>query len=142
MIDYMIQPVLMGGLVKQVTEHEVKVHLHGRLGVITVSKNVIYQRQIPVPGLELKFYFSYFQVVKEPYDYDSAAMYSETEVIPSLLGGKITEVNDTAVKVSIMNNIGYVTVPRRWVFTDYVLEIGQNIEFYFSPMWIPKEKIR
>lgn len=136
MIDYIIEPVMMGGLLKEVTENEIRIHLHGRLGVISVSERLIYQNLKPVPGHEVKFYFSYFQVVKNPYDYDSAAMDSKTEMIPTLLGGRITEVNDTAVKVEIMDHMGFVTVPRRWVFTDYVLEPGQNMEFYFSPIQI------
>ena len=39
--EYTINPVLMGGLVKEVTSDAVKVHLHGRLGVITIPKGCI-----------------------------------------------------------------------------------------------------
>lgn len=48
--------------------------------------------------------------------------------------GKISEVNDTAVKVSISGRLGVITVPLRWVFTDKPLTIGQEVEFYFSYM--------
>jgi hypothetical protein len=141
LIDYIIQPVLMGGLIKEVAEDKIKVHLHGRLGVITVSRKIIHYTEELVPGHEVKFYFSYFQVVRDPYDYDSAAMDSPIEMIPSLLGGKLVEVNDTAVKMEIMEQLGFITVPRRWVFTDFVLEVGQNIEFYFSSMQIVEKQI-
>lgn len=136
MIDYIIQPVLMGGLVKDISDNMVKIHLYGRLGVITVPERLIYQKENLEPGQEVRFYFSYFQVVSHPYDYDSAAMDTAMEMVPSLLGGKLMEVNDTAVKVEIMNQLGFAAVPRRWVFTEYVLEVGQNIEFYLSPMEI------
>ncbi|MCI9439345.1 MAG: hypothetical protein HFH85_19800 [Lachnospiraceae bacterium] len=68
-------------------------------------------------------------------------MDSPIEMIPSLLGGKLVEVNDTAVKMEIMEQLGFITVPRRWVFTDFVLEVGQNIEFYFSSMQIVEKQI-
>ena len=34
MADYTIHPVMMGGLVKDVSGKRVKIHLHGRLGVL------------------------------------------------------------------------------------------------------------
>lgn len=46
-MDYIINPVKMGGLVKKVTDGMVKIHLHGRLGVITVPESIIYHRQYP-----------------------------------------------------------------------------------------------
>ena len=61
-------------------------------------------------------------------------MTPDHEPEPCLLGGKITEVNDTAIEVAVMNNLGSVAVPRRWVFTPIVLEKGQDVEFYFSCM--------
>lgn len=146
-MDYMINPVMMGGLVKEVTGNQVKVHLHGRLGVITVPKRLIRTKEVLEPGHEMEFYFSYIQVVNDPYDYDSAAMNLDMELIPSLLGGTIIEVNDTAAKVEIMENMGTIAVPRRWLFTAEALETGQQVEFYMSPMRmigkrdIPQESI-
>lgn len=40
-MDYMINPIKMGGLVKEVTDDRIKVHLHGRLGVITIPKRLV-----------------------------------------------------------------------------------------------------
>lgn len=134
MIDYIINPIMMGGVIKDISNGMVKIHLHGRLGVITVPDNLCVGKEILEPGSEVKFYFSYLQVVSNPYDYDSAAMYSKEDLIPPLLGGKLIEVNDTAVKAEIMNEMGFVSVPRRWVFTDFPLELGQNVEFYLSPV--------
>jgi hypothetical protein len=149
-MDYMINPVMMGGLVKEVVGDQVKVHLHGRLGVITVPKRLIITKEKVEnlePGHEMEFYFSYLQVVESAYDYDSAAMVSDAELTPSLLGGTIIEVNDTAAKVEIMEDMGTIAVPRRWLFTDVALETGQQVEFYMSPMRvigkrdIPQESI-
>ncbi len=58
------------------------------------------------------------------------------ELNPILTKGKIVQVNDTAIKVDIQGRLGVVTVPRRWVFTDKPLEIGQRVEFYFSYMQV------
>lgn len=140
MIDYSINPVKMGGLVKEVTDGNVKVHLHGRLGVITVPEELIIS-DIPIePGCEMEFYFSYIQVVKNPYDYDSSDMTTEHEPEPCLLGGVLNEVNDTAVGVTIMNDLGIIRVPRRWIFTPVTLEEGQDAEFYFSCMKVIGKK--
>ena len=124
-MDYVINPVKMGGLVKEVSGERIKVHLHGRLII----------SEVPIEaGHEMEFYFSYIQVVEKPYDYDASDMTPDHEPEPCLLGGKITEVNDTAIEVAVMNNLGSVAVPRRWVFTPIVLEKGQDVEFYFSCM--------
>ena len=135
-MDYVINPILMGGLVKEVTDTMVKVHLHGRLGVITIPRTLILGDTKIEAGHEMQFYFSYLQVNESPYDYDSAAMNRELEISPCLLGGTIIEVNDTAVKAQIMDDLGTVAVPRRWVFTPVELREGQNVEFYFSCMRI------
>lgn len=124
----------MGGLVKEVTDDRIKVHLHGRLGVITIPKRLVITSEPLEPGHETEFYFSYIQVVEKPYDYDSSDMVTTHEIEPCLLGGTICEVNDTAVKVNIMNELGTVAVPRRWIFTPVVLKNGQETEFYFSCM--------
>lgn len=133
-LDYMINPVKMGGLVKEVYADQIKVHLHGRLGVITIPKKLVTTEEKLEPGHEMEFFFSYIKIVENPYDYDSSDMVTDHEIAPCLLGGKITEVNDTAAKVEIMNNLGTVAVPRRWYFTDVPLEEGCDAEFYFSCM--------
>lgn len=134
MLDYIINPIKMGGLVKEVTDDQIKVHLHGRLGVITVPNKLVTTKEKLEPGHEMEFYFSYIRVVEDPYDYDSSDMVTNHEITPCLLGGKITEVNDTAAKVEIMDGLGTVAVPRRWYFTDIPLEEGKDAEFYFSCM--------
>ena len=132
-LDYMINPILMGGLIKEVKNEEVKVHLHGRLGVITLPAKYV-NSDIPLePGVETQFHFSYIQVVDQPYDYDSSS-FIDNEFTPCLLGGTITEVNDTAIKVEAMDGAGTIAVPRRWAFTDIPLEVGEAAEFYMSPM--------
>lgn len=140
MLDYIINPIKMGGLVKEAANDRIKVHLHGRLGVITVPNRLVISAEPLLPGHEMEFYFSYIQVTEDPYDYDASGMDPEYEITPQLLGGKITEVNDTAVKVDIMNGLGTVAVPRRWVFTSVPLECGQNAEFYFSCMRVTGKK--
>lgn len=134
MMEYIINPIKMGGLIKEAANDHIKVHLHGRLGVITVPNRLIISTEQLQPGHEVEFYFSYIQVVEYPYDYDSSGMNTEHELTPELLGGKITEVNDTAVKVAVMNELGTIAVPRRWVFTPVTLKCGLDTEFYFSCM--------
>ena len=46
----------------------------------------------------------------------------------------IIDVNDTAVTVRVMDDLGEITVPRRWIITDKKLEEGDEAEFYFSCM--------
>lgn len=137
MVDYQINPALMGGVVKEISEEGiVKINLNGRLGVIKVPRHMILDETELEPGHELKFYFSYMQVVETPYDYDSSDMNPDYGITPTLLGGKFTQVNDTAVEAEIMDGLGTIAVPRRWVFTPVVLEEGQSCEFYFSRMKI------
>lgn len=131
--DYIINPVVMGGLVKEAEHDMVKVHLHGRLGVLTVPRRLVSGTDSVVPGQQTEFYFSYIQVNETPYEYDCSSL-DAMEFLPALVGGTITEVNDTAIQARIMNGLGTVAVPRRWVFTDLPLSEGQNIEFYLSPM--------
>lgn len=119
---------------KEISDGNVKVHLHGRLGVITVPNTLVIS-EIPLePGCEMEFYFSYIQVVENPYDYDSSDMVTTHDPSPCLLGGKLTEVNDTAVGVTMMNGLGVIRVPRRWIFTPVTLTEGLEAEFYFSCM--------
>ena len=56
------------------------------------------------------------------------------DLIPQLTKAKITELNETAVKVSIKGRLGVITVPLRWIIADKALEVGQEVEFYFSYM--------
>jgi hypothetical protein len=135
MVDYQIGPALMGGVVKEISEKGiVKINLNGRLGVIKVPKTMIVDDIEIEPGHELQFYFSYIQVVEHENDYDSSDMNPDYGITPTLIGGKFTQVNDTAIEAEIMDGMGTVAVPRRWVFTPVVLEEGQNCEFYFSLM--------
>ena len=135
-MDYLLNPVLMGGLVKEVLPEAVKIHLHGRLGVLTVPRRLIRGDTVLEPGHELIFYFSYLQVVENPYDYDSAPMDPALEPTPCLLGGTLTEVNDTAVKAELQEGLGTIAVPRRWVFTNTPLALGQTVECYLSSMTV------
>lgn len=134
MLEYIINPALMGGLVKEVEADRVKVHLHGRLGVLTVPKQLVLDTIALEPGHELKFYFSYLQIRQHPYDYDAAALRCPEEMEPVLVSAELTEVNDTAISARIQDGLGTVAVPRRWVFTDVPLAVGQTAEFYLSPM--------
>lgn len=54
------------------------------------------------------------------------------ELNPQLTKGKIVEITDTYVKVSLQGRLGVITVPLRWVFTEKELNLGQEVEFYFS----------
>lgn len=136
-IDYTINPILMGGLVKEVKNGIIKVHLHGRLGVIEVPREYVLDRDKDIEtGHDMQFYFSYIQVNETPFDYDDTSIKKNREFEPCFIGGTIIEVNDTAIKAAMMDDIGTVAVPRRWVFTDQPLREGQNVEFYFSPMRI------
>jgi hypothetical protein len=60
----------------------------------------------------------------------------QVELVPQLTKAKIIEINDTAIKVSIQGRLGVIMVPLRWIFTDKPLEIGQDVEFYFSYMQV------
>lgn len=134
--DYQIGPVLMGGKVRENVEGRIRINLFGRLGVITISEKLVRGDEKVVPGMELKFYFSYLKINDDPYDYDAAAVDPSLPMSPVLVGGSVIEVNDTAIRALIMSDLGTVAVPRRWVFTDSVLETGQNVEFYISSMEI------
>jgi len=137
-MDYMIMPVRMSGLIKEIDGDHIKVHLRGRLGVIVVGRSFI-DTTIPLePGVEVSFYFSYVEVVKEPLDYDDAGLLTPpddpADVMPDLIGGTIIEVNDTAAKIAMMDDLGTVAVPRRWLFTPVALEVGEKTQFYMSRM--------
>ncbi len=133
-VAYQINPVLMGGLVKEITADFVKIHLHGRLGVLEVPRSMIIGETKIEIGHELQFYFSYINIVEDVFDYDYSDINVYHSVRPSLINGKLIEVNDTAGKVEIANGLGTVAVPRRWFFTPLSLEVGQEVEFYLSCM--------
>lgn len=61
----------------------------------------------------------------------------EYELLPKLLRGKITEVTDAGVKVAIEGGMGVLAVPRRYVFTDKEITVGQTIEVYLSYVRVP-----
>lgn len=137
MIDYQINPAPMGGVVKQIYEDgRVHINLNGRLGVIKAPKHLIVDDVEIEPGHELQFYFSYIRIVENPYEYDSSDLNPDYGITPTLVGGKLSQVNDTAIEAEIMNGMGTVAVPRRWVFTDIALEEGQSCELYLSCMKI------
>lgn len=131
---YQINPVLMGGLVKEVTNNLVKIHLHGRLGVLEVPQSMIVGETEIEAGLELQFYFSYIKVVEDVFEYDYSDLNTDHCIRPCFINGKLIEVNDTAGKVEIANGFGTVAVPRRWFFTPLFLQAGQDVEFYLSCM--------
>jgi hypothetical protein len=56
----------------------------------------------------------------------------EYELTPKLLPGKIIEVTDMSVKVSLKGRMGIITVPLRCVITDKPLEPDLDIEVYLS----------
>ena len=133
-MDFLINPVLMGGTVKEVMGDVLKIHLHGRLGVLSVPRRLVIEAGDIAAGQETKFFFSYLRIVAPGFDDDAAAMDPAQEIFPALLHGTLTEVNDTAVKVEIAGGSGTIAVPRRWVFTDVALAVGETAEFYFSCM--------
>jgi hypothetical protein len=51
---------------------------------------------------------------------------------PQLLHGKIKEITEVGVCVGINGRMGVLSLPLRCVFSDKPLEIGQEVEFYFS----------
>jgi hypothetical protein len=46
----------------------------------------------------------------------------------------VIDVNDTAVTVEVMDGMGEITVPRRWLIASQTPEAGLDTEFYFSCM--------
>ncbi len=134
-MDYIINPILMGGVINKVTEDRVKINLRGRLGVIEVPK-VLIVSPAPKSGDKVSFYFSYLEVTDNPCDYDSDEIVREKEIIPCLLGGKIIEFNDTAIEAVVDKLDIIIRVPRRWVFTEVALEDELDVEFYLSRMQV------
>ena len=135
MVDYQINPSLMGGKVKSISQDGmVKINLNGRLGIINIPADYIVNREQLQEGGRLRFFFSYIRVVDEFFEFDDADMNLEYGMQPTLISGKCTEVNDTAVELSIMNGKANITVPRRWMFTEKPLEPNLNCQMYLSCM--------
>lgn len=135
-MNYIINPTLMGGTINKVTEDRVKINLRGRLGVIEVPKVLIGGSPAPKSGDKVSFYFSYLEVTDNPCDYDLDEIVREDDITPCLLGGKITEFNDTAIEAVVKKLDIIIRVPRRWVFTEVALEDNLDVEFYLSRMQI------
>ena len=134
MPEYTISSVRMGGLVKETEKDLVRIHLRGRLGVLVVPRWLIRGDEEIVPGHELSFYFSYVWVVTDPVECDASELRQGMDPFPVLVSGTITEVNDTAARITVQDGLGTVAVPRRWLFTPVPLKTGLKVEFYYSSM--------
>lgn len=132
-MEYRINPVRMSGLVREITEEYVKIHIHGRLGVITIRPACISAGRPIRIGSELTFFFSYLHVTNDVFAVDVSGML-RPEPWPTMLYATITEINDTAIKATISGGIGTVAVPLRFVFTDLPLREGLQAEFWLSHM--------
>ncbi|MCD7981193.1 MAG: hypothetical protein LUF32_02580 [Clostridiales bacterium] len=132
-MEYRINPVRMSGLVKEITEEYVKIHIHGRLGVITIRPACISAVRPIRVGCELTFFFSYLRVTDDVFAVDMSGMF-RPDPWPTMLYATITEVNDTAIMATISDGIGTVAVPLRFVFTDVPLKEGLQTEFWLSHM--------
>lgn len=137
MIDYQINPVLMGGTIKSISsDGTVKINLRGRLGVLKVPSDIVINKEELEAGKKLQFFFSYLRVIDKDIEFDDLDLNVDYGLNPTILGGKFLEVNDTAVEVGVMNGKGTVGVPRRWVFTENDLEENNSCEFYLSCMQV------
>ncbi len=137
MIDYQINPVLMGGTIKSISsDGTVKINLRGRLGVLKVPSDIVINKEELEIGKKLQFFFSYLRVIDNDIEFDDLDLNVDYGLNPTILGGKFLEVNDTAVEVGVMNGKGTVAVPRRWVFTENDLEENNSCEFYLSCMQV------
>lgn len=137
MIDYQINPVLMGGTIKSISsDGTVKINLRGRLGVLKVPSDIVINKEELEAGKKLQFFFSYLRVIDKDIEFDDLDLNVDYGLNPTILGGKFLEVNDTAVEVGVINGKGTVAVPRRWVFTENDLEENNSCEFYLSCMQV------
>lgn len=134
-MEYTISPVLMGGLVKEIAPDYIKIHIHGRLGVITIAPEYITCEEPLRVGHDMKFYFSYLRVTDEVFAMDLHGMRT-VPPFPTMVYGIISEINDTAIKATLAEGMGTVAVPLRFVFTEVPLKIGQSVELYLSNMQV------
>lgn len=125
----------MGGKIKSISSDGiVKINLNGRLGIINIPKEFVLNQEKLDQGGKLKFFFSYLQVSEYEIGHDIADFNKEYGMNPTLIGGRIRVVNDTAVEVDILGGRAEVIVPRRWLFTEKKLEENLNCEMYLSCM--------
>lgn len=137
MIDYQINPVIMAGKIKSISEDGlVKINLNGRLGVIKIPTWMIINKEELEPLKSIKFYFSYVKISDLEIAFDKSDLSPEYGLNPTIIPGKIREINDTAAEISILNGEGSVAVPRRWLFSDVEIKEGSNCELYISCMQI------
>lgn len=61
------------------------------------------------------------------------------ELRPIRVEATIVEVTDMMIRADIPGRIGVVMVPRRHVYTDKELAVGQKVEFYFSHLQVLDE---
>jgi hypothetical protein len=121
----------MGGTITDVTEKTVKINLTGRLGVLVISRQFLDIEPV-TRYTTVRFYFSYLWAEPQSWEYELLPLQQEGGLVPHLLGGVLTEVNDTAVKAMLPQRAGTIAVPLRWVFTSLVLTPGQQVSFYMS----------
>lgn len=135
LIDYQINPSLMGGTVNEIKDGGIlHINLRGRLGVLEVPRKLVTDEVEIELGHKLEFYFSYLQVIEDVEKYDGIILNPAYGVEPTLVGARFTQVNDTAIEAEILGGLGTVAVPRRFVFTDKPLEVSMGCEFYLSCM--------
>lgn len=132
-MEYRINPVKMTGQVKALKDNQLEIHLQGRLGILTVKREILLSEEIKA-GDQIEFYFSYIQAVEEAENYNASGISIYHEEAPSLIGGRLTKVSDTRVEVAIMDDLGSMALPKGWVITPIPLEEGRQVEFYFSCM--------
>lgn len=56
----------------------------------------------------------------------------EQELTPRLLPGKVIQVTEVGVKISLKGRMGILSLPLRCVITDKKLEVDDDIEVYIS----------
>lgn len=132
-MEYKINPVKIQGQVKAVKDDKVEIRIQGNLGFLTVKKELILSEEIKA-GDQVEFYFSYIQAVEQAENYNASGIKIYHEEAPSLIGGKLTKVDDTSTETAIMEDLGTITLSKGWVITPVILEEGQQVEFYFSCM--------
>lgn len=72
-------------------------------------------------------------------NWPTRCMTDMVELQPFRAEAKIVEVTDLMIRAEIPGRIGMVMVPRRHVYTDKELAVGQKVEFYFSHLQVLDE---